>query len=266
MPNALVAAVKVLPYNCVMAPVSNFKNFIKSGLVSGFFLCIQFVQAQTYLQPKFGRDLPVLAGSGLVFGTGLYLQSQVNPLSSDDILKLDKSKIWKFDRIACSQWNTTAKFASDGLAVSSVLLPLIFLANEHTKSEFYPIANVSLQSLALAQALANMTKLSNRNRPYLYNPDAPMSEKLKSDARMSFFSAHTVTVSSTCFSFAFAHKTYLPSSKANPYIMAGAFIVPAIEGYLRVKAGKHFPSDVIVGYIVGLGTAYLMHRLYLKPN
>ncbi|MBL7837442.1 MAG: phosphatase PAP2 family protein [Bacteroidetes bacterium] len=249
-----------------MRPKLKFKNFIKSGLLPGFFLCTQFVYTQSYWSVKVGRDLPLMAGSGLVFGTGMYFQSLVKPYSAVDLSNLKTSQVPKFDRIACSQWDLNAGYASDGLAISSVLLPLYFLTNKQSKSGFYPIANVSLQSLALSQAIAGITKLSKRDRPFLYNPEVPISEKLKQDARLSFFSAHTVTVSSTCFSFALAHKTYLPNSKANPYISAGAFLIPALEGYLRVKAGKHFPSDVIVGYLVGMGSAYLMHRLYLKTN
>jgi len=41
--------------------------------------------------------------------------------------------------------------------------------------------------------------------------------------------------------------------------------LPAIQGYLRVRAGKHFPTDVITGYIVGLGSAWLMHKMH-APN
>lgn len=261
MPNALVVAVKVLPYNCAMAQRFT-KNLLKLGLLPGFFLLTQFLHAQyVHFSPR--RDLPIMGCSGLVFGASMYMQYRVTPLDQSQIGRLDKNQIWKFDRIACNYWSPTAKHISDGLGGASVLLPLLFLSNQNTKKDFVAIANVSLKSLALAQALANVSKLGLRNRPFLYNPNAPMSEKLKSDARMSFFSAHTVTVSSSCFSFAFAYNTYFPDSKAKPFIIGSACLLPTVEGFLRVRAGKHYPTDVIVGYLVGLGSAYLMHRLYL---
>lgn len=239
--------------------------FKKLGCISSFFLCL-FIQvhAQYYRPIQFKKDAALLTSSGLVFAAGFYIQTRVEPLAASQINSLDKNKIHAFDRIACNYWSPGAARMSDGLAIGSVLLPMIFLANKQTKKEFIPIAHVTIQSLALSQALANISKLSKRTRPFVYNPDAPIEKKLKPDARMSFFSAHTVTVSSTFFSFALAHKTYFKDSKANPYLMASAFVVPAIQAYLRVRAGKHFPSDVIVGYLVGMGSAYLMHRLYLQ--
>ncbi len=265
MQNAHVVAAKVLPYNCMMISILKQTILKKLSIVLNFFLCLSFlsVNAQYNFKPK--REYPVLIGSTAVFGTSLYLQSRVKPLSIGEINQLNASDINRFDRYACSQWNTKIKTSSDILAAASVLLPAYFILNTTTRKESFKIVNVSLQSFMTAQALANVLKLSKRNRPFLYNPNVELSEKLKSDSRMSFFSAHTTTVASACFSFAFAHKAYFPNSKANPYILGSAFVVPAIEGLLRVKAGKHFPTDVITGYLVGLGSAWLMHKVHLNP-
>ncbi len=126
------------------------------------------------------------------------------------------------------------------------------------------IGLVGYQSLFLGQALANGCKLTFRNRPYMYNPNVSLKEKTEPDGRFSFFSAHTTTVSTLCFTTALAYNTYYPDSKYKTLVWSSAFALPALEGFLRVKAGKHYPTDVITGYLVGLGTSYLMHRLHLK--
>lgn len=213
---------------------------------------------------KAKTDVSAGLSSALILGGSLYFQEKVNPLSAQQIALLDQRSVNQFDRYACTQWNPTIARSSDILAVGSVLLPACYAFNARTKGDLLPIVNVSLQSLFLSQAVANLAKFSKRNRPFLYNTEVGMEYKLKPDARMSFFSAHTTTVSASCFSFAFAHQTYYKDSKANPYIWTAAAIVPAIEGYLRVKAGKHYPTDVIVGYLAGLGSSWLMHRLHLK--
>ncbi len=213
---------------------------------------------------KAKTDVPLGLSSALILGGSLYFQEKVHPLSAQQIALLDKSAVNQFDRYACTQWNPAIAKGSDILAVGSVLLPACYALSAKTKGDLLPIVNVSLQSLFLSQAVANLAKFSKRNRPFLYNTEVDMEHKLKPDARMSFFSAHTTTVSASCFSFAFAHQIYFKDSKANPYIWTGAAILPAIEGYLRVKAGKHYPTDVIVGYLAGLGSSWLMHRLHLK--
>jgi membrane-associated phospholipid phosphatase len=236
----------------------------KLSVCLSFFLCFFSTKAQLSYQYRPKKDLPVLGASAIVLGGALYFQEKVPALSQTQIGALNPSSINSFDRYACNQWNTNIAKGSDVLAIGTVLLPAYFAINKNTRSSFVPIANVSIQSLFLSQALANLAKFSKRNRPYLYNPDVDMTYKLKPDSRMSFYSAHTTTVSSSCFSFAFAHSTYYKDSKANPYIWSTAIVLPAIEGYLRVKAGKHYPSDVIVGYLVGLGSAWIMHQVHLK--
>ena len=100
----------------------------------------------------------------------------------------------------------------------------------------------------------------------MYNENVPMDVKRKPYNRLSFFSAHTATVSAACFSFAYAHQTYLPDSKIKNIVWFYAFTVPAIEGMLRIAAGKHYFTDAITAYAIGFGTSYLMHRLHLKKK
>jgi membrane-associated phospholipid phosphatase len=44
---------------------------------------------------------------------------------------------------------------------------------------------------------------------------------------------------------------------------AGAALLPAVTGYFRMRAGKHFLSDVAVGYVAGAAIGLsipLLHR------
>lgn len=244
---------------------SKSKYIGKLSLLLNFFLLYPVLNfAQNRYSFSTGREVLTGSISTVVLGSTIYIQKTHKPLSQTSILALKPEQVNRFDRIACTQWNTNIKTTSDGLALASGLLPLYFALRKDTRPYFKEIGNVSFQSVMLSLALANTLKLTKRNRPLMYNPEVPMEEKLKVDSRMSFFSAHTATVSSMCFSFAFAYSTYLPDSKAKPYINVGAFVIPAIEGFLRVKAGKHYPTDVIIGYLCGLGSSYLMHKIHLK--
>jgi membrane-associated phospholipid phosphatase len=49
-------------------------------------------------------------------------------------------------------------------------------------------------------------------------------------------------------------------------VWTGAITLPAIVGYLRVKAGRHYPSDVIVGYGVGALIGYLVPTLHKRTR
>lgn len=237
----------------------------KLWLCLSFFLCLQVVCSQEAYVSRKGPDIGLVLGSSAVLEGSLLLQHNVRPLDAAAISGLNASVIPRFDRQATRYWNNDIALASDYFALSSVLLPSYFYLNRKTRPQSGKIALVSCESLLFSQALANVCKLGLRNRPYLYNPDVALSDKAKPDARMSFFSAHTTTVSSMCFSFALAYQAYMPKGSGRTAVWAGAITLPAIEGYMRVRAGRHFPSDVIAGYIIGAGSSYIMHLLH-KPR
>lgn len=235
--------------------------FKKLSIVLGFFILSLNLNAQNVYRFKVFLDPAFAIGNGIVLTGSILAQKHVKPLDDKVILALNKQDINRFDRIACNQWSPRVAKVSDALALGTGLMYSYFLFKPVTQKESINIAGVAFQSLLLSQSLSNALKLGLRNRPYLYNPQVNMEEKRKVDARMSFFSAHTSTVSSLCYSFALAHNTYFPDKKQTG-IWIGAITIPAIEGFLRVKAGKHYPSDVITGYLVGLGSSLIMHYLH----
>ena len=71
------------------------------------------------------------------------------------------------------------------------------------------------------------------------------------------------------FSFAEMYADYNPHSKLKPMVWSMCAAFPILTGVLRYKAGKHFWTDVITGYlagaVVGLATPYV-HRAGLGYN
>ena len=212
---------------------------------------------------RWNLDVSLASASLATLGTSYFFQLQTAPLTTQQVQSLNPDNIPRFDRIAVHQYSTTARDLSNVLLYTAFAARLgVFYANRETRKDLIEIGVVGYQSLFMSQALANGLKLVKRNRPYVHNPAVPMSVKTEREARFSFFSAHTTTASTICFTTAFAYSAYFPESKYNKLMWASAITIPAVEGFLRVKAGKHYPSDVITGYLVGLGTSYLMHRLH----
>jgi membrane-associated phospholipid phosphatase len=67
----------------------------------------------------------------------------------------------------------------------------------------------------------------------------------------SFPSGHTT--------IAFATATTLTIQYKKWYIAVPAFLWAGAAGYSRLYAGEHYPSDVLAGAAVGVGSAYLAH-------
>lgn len=86
----------------------------------------------------------------------------------------------------------------------------------------------------------------NRPRPYNTYPDI---QNYQNDKDPSFPSGHT--------SFAFCTATNISRFYPRWYVVVPAYTWAAAVGYSRMDLGMHYPSDVLVGAIVGTGSAWL---------
>lgn len=217
-------------------------------------------------QLSLGRDLG-LAG-GVVVGQSidlLFLHSKNQAFTPQQIGGLNPNRIPSFDRFATRQWHPTAQKHSDWLLVGTALLPLCTLLDKPVRKDWQLIGIMGLETFALNLTLTNLSKHSAvRTRPFVYNPNAPLEMKLQKDARYSFFSGHTSTVASMSMFAAQVYTDYHPRSKALPFVWGTAAAVPALAAYLRVRGGKHFPSDVLAGYLVGAACGILIPKLHKK--
>lgn len=211
--------------------------------------------------------MPLMVGGGLSLSTGVFIALDMEPLDAETIAGLQKNDILAFDRSAADNWSPSADRASDVFFYGSVLLPFSLLIDQSVRSNYRHVGVLLAESVVVTEGLTALTKvLVRRKRPFVYNPEVPNSKKESRTAQLSFFSGHTSTVS--VFSF-FTAKVYIdhhPDSKLKPLIWGVAASLPALTGYLRYKAGKHYPSDVIIGYGVGALAGILVPQLHKKKD
>ncbi len=77
------------------------------------------------------------------------------------------------------------------------------------------------------------------------------------------FSGHTSLSASNTFFAARVYSDIYPNSQLKPLVWTIAAVLPALTGYNRVLSGKHFLSDVIIGYSCGVLFGYtvpLIHK------
>jgi undecaprenyl-diphosphatase len=128
------------------------------------------------------------------------------------------------------------------------------------------------ESLSLTYAMTNLAKVAvRRPRPIAYieaeaHKGDPNFTNTNTDSSLSFFSGHaaiTAAVGATATYLAFARS---PKS-ARPWITliaaAGLSTFVSIE---RVRAGAHFPTDVIAGSIAGAGVGVVVPHLHRSED
>lgn len=220
---------------------------------------ISFAQNEiTLSRPK---DVIISGAGATLFLGGYYFYQKKDPLSVEQISNLKISDINSFDRPAVNNYSVGAADASDILLYTSMALPALLLTDKDIRKDATPVMLVYFQSVLITSGEVLMTKgLLDRTRPFVYNENAPMSEKQKPDANASFFSSHTALTANAAAYTAAVYSIYHPNSKALPYIYIGAAAIPLTTGYLRYQAGKHFPTDIAAGLIIGALNGYLMAK------
>lgn len=240
---------------------------LKTTLSTLMCFCM-FITSAQYSQPykcEKKKCTFLLSAGTIGLGLGYYMHTQTPTLSLETISKLDPANINRFDRIATNYSSLKAKKASDYFFFSSFALPSLFLANKKSRSDFGNIGLMYGEVLFINYALTNIVKKSFlRSRPLVYNSDFVITDKTQKNSRYSFFSGHASVVSSNCFFTAKVFSDYFPDSKWKPLVWGVAATAPAITGYLRVRAGKHYPSDVITGYTVGALVGILIPQLHKR--
>jgi membrane-associated phospholipid phosphatase len=111
----------------------------------------------------------------------------------------------------------------------------------------------SIVAISLASATSTGVKyLLARPRPFKAYP----GDIIQRDANvgpLSFPSGHTTV--------AFASATALSLTYKKWYVAVPAYAWAGMVGYSRMRMGVHYPSDVLAGIIVGLGSGLLVWEL-----
>lgn len=216
---------------------------------------------------KLNRDKEVLTiGLGVQFlAAGLI--SQVKPLTAGEAEGLNRNQVTSFDRVATFKDSRLAGQRSDVLSNSSIaagiLAPAVTNYATHGRAEYWKLALLLAEANIVAQGGTQFAKkIFQRPRPYCYNPDVDPGLSLGHQARMSFFSGHSSGSATNLFFAAQIINDCFPESWAKWPAWGVAILVPAWVGLERVGAGRHFPTDVIAGYLWGAASGCLIPRLH----
>jgi membrane-associated phospholipid phosphatase len=229
--------------------------------------CALFAAAssgQSPYQYRTGRELGIGAAALGLGSFSHYFYQRNTPLNAGQIAALDKSAIPTFDRWATTRHSLPARRWSDALLYASTLLPAVLhLSDKPVRKDFLGIGALYAETAFLNLSLTNFVKNTvRRTRPYAYHPDVPLADKTRVDTQQSFYSGHTSQSAAMCFLAASIYADYHPESPWKPLVWATAATLPAVTGLLRIRGGKHFPTDVIVGYVAGAAIGWGIPRLH----
>lgn len=207
----------------------------------------------------------LLIGGGVANGiVASSFNDTVSAITIAELSALDRNSINGFDRFAAGNYSPTASHVSDYMLAASLLSPFgLIIADGRIRQDWDKISVMYLETILWSALLPSYTKGTvQRIRPFAYNTETPLEEREEPETRRSFFSGHASLTFSSAVFLAKVYSDYYPDSDYKPYVWGGSLAVAGTIGYLRVHAGAHFPTDVLVGAIVGSAVGYLIPMLH----
>ncbi|MEO7801064.1 MAG: phosphatase PAP2 family protein [Ginsengibacter sp.] len=218
-------------------------------------------QASPY-KTSFKTDALITTGAVGLTALGVYLVQNKKDLTPAQLAARSKDDVNFFDRGSAGFYSEKANDDSYIPFYAAFASPLaIMLINKNERSKAGQVIVLYTQTLAITSAMFTVAAGSiNRSRPLVYGTKAPESLRRAGKSQRSFYAGHTASTAAATFFAAQTFADFNPDSKLKPFIWVVAAAVPATVGYLRYKAGYHFLSDNILGYVIGAGTGILIPK------
>ena len=237
----------------------NKSNKIKSVGLTLVKLCIIFYpispsQAQ-YLIPQSTLNKVIFAESIVHTGVNLLYNDHLNKVRAGG----NSWKVGLIDNAARTSYNGRTAHISDGMALGTALAAgmVTFALPKNQQTQYIQLA---VQNVWITANITQTVKmLALRNRPYT---PVPGFVSTKTDDHFSFFSGHsaiTATAATTAILMALNQPNTPTWGKAAAYTAGGLALTTA---GLRIAAGKHYPSDVVTGILVGVAVAVINTKLH----
>jgi hypothetical protein len=180
---------------------------------------------------KTERELFILGGTVGIGTPALILQNNISVLSPSEINQLNPSQVNAFDRSATSNYSPAASNASDYLLAGMVIAPSVLLFSQDVQSQYLIVGTMYLETTLLAAVVPALTKVTTqRIRPFVYNPNAPLNEKMTKDAKESFFSGHASVSFSSAVFLSSVYSNYFPESQWKVFVWSGSLAVASTIG------------------------------------
>jgi len=159
-----------------------------------------------------------------------------------------------------------AESAADGLTaalmVSAVAVPLL-LGDENVR---WRDALLVIEAMAITGLLTQVAKTSiGRPYPYMYGP-APYEEQNGDGVNYaSFWSGHTAVPMAGVAAAAQLYAMRRPKKALTHWLRWLGPTLALVAGSLQVAASNHYPSDVALGGLVGLGVGWAVPLFRAVP-
>ncbi len=193
-------------------------------------------------------------------------------ISDEELSTLNPGVLTRFDRWALMQDPIKRVYfdhLSDQVITGIFILPVTLALDKNIRHDGLKLLLMYYESQAITFSIFNYSPLGptfqNKFRPMAYYTDIPIGDRNIGNNRNSFFAGHVSSATAASFFLVKVFCDYHPNIGVKKYLLYTAAVIPAAAmGYLRLRALKHFPSDILVGMSVGAICGVAIPSLHAK--
>ena len=208
--------------------------------------------------------------STVILSTGEIRPQQISPtFTTANLLGIDRSAVTQTVDPNARTLSNIGLYA----ALSYTLIDTIATGfREGSKQSALVDGIIYGEAVAITTGVTNLAKVAvRRPRPYAYiaaaaHKNDPNYSNSDSDSSLSFFSGHAATVGAVSGVATYLAFTRSPGSIRPWLTLAGGVAFTAFVSVERVRAGDHFPTDVIAGAMAGAGIGVLTAHLHREDT
>jgi membrane-associated phospholipid phosphatase len=206
------------------------------------------------------RDVPALLLGSVAAISPLFQKEAPQPWCAP---LCDSHRINGLDRSVAGVYRPAWARVSDVTLAMLMATPVVVLLFDEGLSLTLNDGVVLAETQLLASGFASLTSAAvRRPRPYMYSERAPLDERLQGDGALSFFSGHTTNAFAASFALYGTLARRHPHSSAPLALLGASLAAASLVGASRILAGKHFPTDVAAGAVVGSSIGILVPALH----
>jgi len=206
-----------------------------------------------------------LSGAIIAGALGLGLGLALIPMRAHPAL-WEHELFGEADDSVHTSFSSRAAGMSDGLLGAAIAAPIAYLTGSTIEDADGDRLLIYGEAMAINLAVFEGAKhLVQRPRPYLYSQSPSVAQYAADqgdDAYQSFYSAHAATAFCAATAGAYLVAASTGNSRVRSLAWGSGFAVAAAAANLRVRAGKHFYSDVVIGALVGTIIGYAVPALH----
>jgi len=156
-------------------------------------------------------------------------------------------------------YSPSAHAGANVIVATLLLAPLVIDAVDSRFHGWLEDTAVFIETILVMQGTTQLMKSAvGRPAPLLYAPNVAAADYESADAHRSFWSGHTSTsfTAATAYSVTFWKRH--PDSPLRFVVLGIAESAALTVGLLKIKAGYHYPTDIVAGALAGTAIGALL--------